>query len=256
MLSLNKIISSHFYLEKNGTFSKYGKISHACFDLDKGVLVAFFIKRPDFALMVKRKDRVVLAKDIKIRDKELYAVDSVVNKYQSDDKLINGIDLKKTYYLLGLSVYDCNKQKLGQVVDVYFDEESFSIEKIQFAASDAQKLILGSVDFKLENISKTTNTKIILKENVDVSKLNDGIASKAGTSWAVISDSAGKVAKKGAQDAQIAFESGTKKVAKKYYEAKDKITSDEVKQKTQKQVSKYAKMFSDFKEEFDKASKD
>lgn len=261
-----------FIREKEDRIKKYGSIRRVIFHPSKPLVVGVIVDRPDLLLMVKRKERFV-AFD---RLEEVERGYCVVDKQDSWDAAACkrlGVQFDECIIWDYMPVRTESGTELGQISNIAIDEKTLEIDHIDISSGSVNRALLGSSDIPAEHIIGYREGAIVVSDEVTSIEESGGAAAKAGVAWAKTKHEAGQVAQKagdaindGAYKAGEAIGSVRDKASKaveeheaKKQEALDRgeyTGVDKAANVFGKQLGRASHMFKDFKEEFDKASRD
>ena len=259
MYSIKEIRKARIYIRnKKGKVHKLGRAYFTIFHPSKPQAVGVLVKRPDFLLMIKRKDCFVALDSLKEFEGN-FVVDAK-NKGAFDAAACKRLNIDYDQCILweGMQVLTQSGQELGTISDVFFDEKTLEIDHIDISSGCIDRALVGASTISYKSLLGYSNGAIRVKDATEPQSEEGGISAKAGETWAkgkhAASDAsakAGEAINKGAYKTGQAI--GTAKNAAK---KKGIGSKEDVKNAASKQLSKSKNMFKEFKEEYKKASRD
>ena len=255
---------------------RIGKVRHFVFHPSEKRLVGFTVKRPDAALMFKRKDLFVALGGYDLVDGQLHVHDDPDATDKGAIKAL-GIDWDRCVIWVGMPVLTQSGDMLGYVNVVTFDEVTGKIESMTTENGTANDALLGTrvIPAKLirgfkrgigeaivamnsyegEDTTDAAERGAILVDDAVLDlEVEGGAAAAAGKATAIATDKAKKAAgrAKAATDQVVdQVKPKAKKIAEKTGAAVDAGAFA-----AGRQLGRASGMFSAFKEEFDKAMKE
>lgn len=246
---------------KKGT-KRIGKVRYFVFHPKEKRCIGFIVKRPDLLWMFHRKDMFVSIEGYDLVDGRIV----IRNESDSTDaaackKL--GVDWNDCVLWVGLPVMTMDGQAYGTVGSVTFNRITGAVKSIETDAGATANTLLGKREVPANLIKgfkrgmgvalsrngesmaegeeeRAVLGSILVSDEVRSIEAEGGLAEKAGQATAVAADKAGKAVGKVKAAGSEAAEAAGKAVNKGAYA-------------TGKQIAKTKTMFSDFKEEYDKA---
>lgn len=261
-LSTKELTGTRVIGGKKGT-KTIGKVRYFVFHPKRKTCVGFLVKRPDLALMFKRKDMFVALDGFEFEDGRI-----VVNA--EDKEAVDagackrlGIDLDSCVIWQGMPIMAENGEDIGYVEDVVFSKSTGKVLSIVPHKSAGSKMLVGKLTIPADYVKgfKTgvgTELTITEGEGEEESSVrgaiivsNDalsidtegGLAEQAGRSTAIAADKARKAKAKAQPKLDEAAKKTGEVVNKGAYA-------------TGRQIGKAKGMFAAFKEEYDKAVAD
>ena len=242
MLSTNKLYNLRVYaLNKKGEARGFGRARGVVFHPSKARAVGIVVKRPDAALMVKRKNRFVAMDCLEVVDKGLLAADRQ-DAWDSAACKRLGVDYDACILWELMPVRTVSGRELGAISDILIDEESFDVVRIDISANSVDRTLLGSSNIERSKIRGYKDGAIVVDDSVGTVEESGGVAAAAGEAWAGLKHKGTQAGKNAKAKAQEAGKEAGKAVDKGAYSLG-------------KQLGRASHMFKDFKDEFDKASK-
>ena len=240
-----------------------GKVKCFVFHPTKKACVGFLVKRPDAALMFKRKDLFVALDGYEFEDGRFVVPHDGKDGVDEEACKRLGIDLDSCVIWQGMPIMTQSGENMGYVEDVQFKRVSGKVVSITPHTGATAKALVGKLTIPAEYVKgfkfgigaeltitegegeeEQTMRGAILVSN-DVLKLTTegGLAEKAGQNTAIAAEKARQTAAK----------------AKPKMDAAAKATEDAVSKGayvTGRQLGRAKGMFSAFKDEYDKAVAD
>ncbi len=244
---------------KNGT-KRIGKVRRFVFHPKEKRCVGFIVKRPDLLWMFRRKDQFVSIEGYDISDGRIVVRNVPEATGRSACKEL-GVEWDSCVLWVGLPVMTEDGEAFGIVGNITFDRITGAVESIETDAGATANALLGKRVIPADLImgfrrgmgaalAQTGNEAqqdddpvlgaILVSDDVRQLAVEGGVAEKAGKATAVAVDKAKTTVDKAKPVVSEA--------AKKTGEAVNKGAYA-----TGKQIAKSKTMFSDFKEEYDKA---
>ena len=279
MLSTREALKLRIYIRtKKGRLKKYGKVHAVVFHPSRPQVVGVSVKRPDFLLMKKRKDRFVAIDRLRPCEGGLEVVDEADSWDRPACKRL-GVEYDQCIIWDYMPVRTLDGTELGLVKEVFCDGESFRIDHIDISESSADKAILGATRIPASMLEGYRDGAIVVSDEAKAVEEAGGLAAKAGEAWAKTKHDAGEAGKKAGAAASSAADKavneGAAAVGKKVGEVRkkmnDAVDEHEAKKEAEQaagtltgvdkaanalghQLNRASHMFKDFKDEFDKAS--
>lgn len=261
-----------FIRAKNNRIKKYGSIRRVIFHPSKAQVVGVVVKRPDLLLMIKRKERFVAFDRLEEVERGYCVCDKPDSWDAAACKRLN-IDFDSCIIWDYMPVRNASGQELGTISNVVINEKTLEIDHIDIASGSVNRAILGSSDIAAEHIRGYEKGAIIVDDTVDEVQESGGAAAKAGEAWAKTKHEASQVGEKaGAVINTGAYKTGEaigtirdkaskavdeREVKKQEAQARGEYTGvDKAANSFGKQLGRASHMFKDFKDEFEKASRD
>ena len=278
MFSSSKLYNKRVYVvNKKGVRKSYGKIRSVVFHPSKAKAVGVIVKRPDIALMVKRKDSFVALDRMEIRGDGPLIIDQP-DTWDKAACMRLGVEFDKCILWDYMPVKTTSGRELGQISSVFFDEGTLEVDHIDISSGSANRKILGAANIGRDRILGYRDGAIIVDDSVGTVKEEGGAAAAAGEAWATAKHKTGQVAASAGKKAGEAVDKGAYGLGKAIGSLKNaageavdaaKAEAGEVSRKqanTQrtggraagavgKQLGRASHMFKDFKEEYDRASR-
>lgn len=271
MFSIDDMLKKRIFIAgKNDSLKKYGKIRSFVFHPSQPRAIGVVIKRPDAALMVKRKDHFVALDRLEPVEGGLRVVDSSDSWDLAACRRLD-VDFDQCIIWSGMPVRTKGGKELGVISDIALHDESFEIDHISISNGSVNHVVLGSLDIPAERIYGYSKGAIVVEDKMENLEESGGAAAKAGVAWAKTKQSASKAGK----TAEKAINEGAYKAGEAIGAARDKAAESAAKREKKKreaadrgeytgvdkaanifgrQLGKASHMFKDFKDEFDKAS--
>lgn len=276
-----------FVTNKKGARKSYGKIRSVVFHPSKAQAVGLIVKRPDLALMVKRKDSFVAMDRIEIREDGPLIIDQPDTWDTAACRRL-GIEYDQCILWDYMPVKTTSGRELGAVSSVFFDEGTFKVDHIDISTGSASRKILGASNIVRQNILGYKDGAIIVDDSIGEVREAGGVAAQAGEAWATAKHKGSQVVQDASAKAQEAGKRAGEAVDKGAYglgkaigslktaagetaeaakaeasahggqgaqAAPAQTKSGKAAQKVGRQLGRASHMFKDFKDEFDKASK-
>lgn len=240
-----------------------GKVKCFVFHPSRKTCVGFMVKRPDAALMFKRREIFVALDGYEFEDGRF------VVPYHDDEAVDRGackrlgIDLDSCVIWQGMPIVSRSGENLGLIEDVEFMRASGKVVSITPHASATSKALLGIANIPADLI---VGFKMGMGTELSVSE-GEGDGEQAILGAIVVDDEAldiraeGGLAEKAGQGSAVAAEKvrRAKMHAKPKVDAAAKATGKAVNKGaylTGRQIGRAKGMFSAFKDEYDKAVAD
>ena len=252
---------------------KIGKVRRFVFHPSEKRVVGFTVKRPDAALMFHRKDLFVALDGFDIDDDNRIVVHDDPTATDKGARKALDLEWDKCVIWVGMPVMTASGDFIGYIDVVTFDRESGAIVRVSTengAANDAllgKRIIPASYikgfrhgqgialapmgEYNGEDPDEAIET--VADRTLEL-PIEGGAAAAAGKATAVVTDKA----KKGAAKAKVAVDEKVeqaKPVAKKVAEKTGEAVNEGA-FVVGRQLGRTKGMFSAFKEEFDKASRE
>ncbi|MGI6534964.1 MAG: PRC-barrel domain-containing protein [Eggerthellaceae bacterium] len=144
MLSTNqlmnkKVIAPQGRKEKE---KRIGKVRRFVFHPREKRCIGFIVKRPDAALMFRRKDLFVAIDRIRIEDDEVH-VDGADGSMGASAIKRLGVEWNNCVLWVGMQVISESGEGLGNVGNVLFDEETGKVSAIELDSGATARALLG-----------------------------------------------------------------------------------------------------------------
>ena len=256
---------------------KIGKVRRFVFHPSEKRVIGFTVKRPDAALMFHRKDLFVANDGFDIDDDNRIVVHDDPTATDKGARKALDVDWDQCVIWVGMPVMTASGDFIGYIDVVTFDRETGAVVRVSTengAANDAllgKRIIPASYikgfrrgqgialapmgEYNGEDPDEATETGAILVADRTLElPIEGGAAAAAGKATAVVTDKA----KKGAAKAKVAVDERVeqaKPVAKKVAEKTGEAVNEGA-FVVGRQLGRTKGMFSAFKEEFDKASRE
>ena len=258
---------------------KIGKVRRFVFHPSEKRVIGFTVKRPDAALMFHRKDLFVAIDGFDFDDDNRIVVHDEPTATGKEACKVLDVDWDKCVIWVGMPVMTASGDFLGYIDVVTFDRESGSVVRFDVTTENgaANDVLLGKRtvpasyikgfrrgqgialapmgEYNGEDPDEATETGAILVADRTLElPIEGGAAAAAGKATAVVTDKA----KKGAAKAKVAVDEKVeqaKPVAKKVAEKTGEAVNEGA-FVVGRQLGRTKGMFSAFKEEFDKASRE
>ena len=268
-LSIAKTYNKRLYgRNKKGRVRKHGNLRAAVFHPSKPQLVGFVVKRPDFLLMIKRKNRFIAFDCLTIDDEGNHIAD-LTNADAWDRAACRrlGIDYDSCVIWEDMPVRTQDGEEVGTVADVAVDYDTGKVISLSISEGSINRALLGSADIAVKDIRGYKDGAIVVSVSADEVKINGGVAAKAGEAWAKGSHTVSQAEEAATEKAVEAIDKGGeaagKAVAKVASAAKAKaaevapegLTAESAGKAAGKHLKAVGGMFGEFKKEFDKANK-
>ncbi|MBQ6395912.1 MAG: PRC-barrel domain-containing protein [Atopobiaceae bacterium] len=223
--------------KKDGTPRKaprFGKVHQAVFSPDGLTLVGFTVSRPDMVGVVKRDDEFITLADFAIEEDGLHLTGSPrAATTASIAKL--GIDWDNCIIWSDMDVRTVSGKVLGRVSDVRFDSETGRVSFIRVSGGGLSDQLVGVIELPSGLLVGYERGCMVVEDRVVDLGFTGGLAGKAGELKAKASEKMSEVGEKAAEVGQAGVEGAARFLGRQFARTKD--------------------MFSDFKKEFDEASK-
>ncbi len=240
-----------------------GKVRYFVFHPTKKACVGFLVKRPDAALMFKRKDLFVALDGFEFEDGRIVVPND--DKDAVDDGACKrlGIDLDRCIIWQGMPIIAQNGENMGYVEDVEFKRSSGKVISITPHTGATSKALVGTLTIPSEHVKgfKTgVGTELTITEGEGEEERSvRGAIVVSNTALSI--DTEGGLAEAAGHSTAIAAEKvrQAKEQAKPAVDAAAKATGDAVNRGayvTGRQIGRAKGMFSAFKDEYDKAVAD
>lgn len=238
-----------------------GKVRKFVFHPKAKRLVGFIVKRPDLALMFHRKDLFLSIEGYDMVDGRMVIRNSKDATNEAACKAL-GVNWDECVLWVGLPVMTEDGTSFGTVGDVTFDRKTGAVESFEVTQGVTTNTVLGTrvvpadmikgfrtgmgtalvaVDYQAgqgdDEVSPDMLGAILVSNDVKKMQTEGGVAEKAGHAAAVAADKVDNTVKPAISNAAAATGKAVNKGA----------------YMTGKQIGKSKTMFSDFKEEYDKA---
>jgi sporulation protein YlmC with PRC-barrel domain len=179
---------------------KIGKIHAVVVHPTQKRVVGYMVKRPDFLLMIKRKDKFLSVGPYKHLDAKNIQPPKPKGSDRWDDAACKrlGIDLDKCVLWDGMPIFTESGKELGYVRDIEFSEKTGKIKQINNTESGNATLLLGVNEIPIKMVQGYRNGAVIVSDEAADVELSGGLAAKAGAASA----KAGAKTKKAAHKAK------------------------------------------------------
>lgn len=232
-----KLLPENKRIKKDGTprrAPRYGKVHQAVFSPDGLMLVGFTVSRPDMVGVVKREDEFITLADFAIEEDGLHLVDSP--RAASASALAKlGIDWENCIIWNDMDVRTVSGKVLGRVADVRFDSETGRVSFIRVSGGGLSDQLVGVIELPSGLLVGYEHGFMVVEDRVEDLGFTGGLAGKAGEMKAKASEKMAEVGEKAAEVGQAGVEGAARFLGRQYARTKG--------------------MFSNFKKEFDDASK-
>ena len=167
---------------KKGT-RKIGKIGVTIFHPTEPRVVGFVVKRPDFLLMIKRKDKFLAFDAFEEVDGRFRITK---DKESWDEPAIErmGVDYDKCIIWENMPMRTEDGSEIGRVGIVEFNDKTGRVEKIIASDGATAKALIGSVEIPIEFIKGYRDGFLVLRPAAAEIEPSGGLAAKAGANHA------------------------------------------------------------------------
>jgi len=167
---------------KKGT-RKIGKVLHTVFHPTKPYVVGFIVKRPDFLLMVKRRDRFIAFDAVELVDGRL---SPTMGPDSWDEKAIRRLDLDYDKCIIweNMPVRTDDGQEMGTATNITFDARTGKVICVNAGDGALAKSLLGTYDIPLEMIHGYESGYLVFSDDAALVEASGGLAAKAGAGTA------------------------------------------------------------------------
>ena len=262
IISAKELTGSRVIGGKKGV-KTIGKVRYFVFHPTKKACVGFMVRRPDAALMFKRKDLFVALDGYEFEDGRIVVPHDDKDAVDAGACKRLGIDLDSCIIWQGMPIISQSGEELGYVEDVQFKRASGKVVSITPHASATSKALIGTLTIPSEYVKgfrTGVGTELTITEG-------EGEEERSVRGAIVVDnealriDTEGGIAEKAGQSTAIAAEKvrQAKEQAKPAVDAAAKATGDAVNKGayvTGRQIGRAKGMFSAFKDEYDKAVAD
>lgn len=277
MITTTQIGKKRVYLRnKKGRLKKFGKIRAVVFHPSKPQAIGAVIKRPDFLLMFKRKERFVALDRFRQVEGGLEVVDQADSWDTAACKRM-GVDYDSCIIWDYMPIVTDAGRELGNITDIALDEDTYAIDHVDIAPNSLNRAILGSANIPVNMIRGHKDNAIVVKDEIGEIEETGGVAAKAGEAWAKTKHTAATTGRKAVDQAGEAINDGAFAAGEAVGTARAKMNeafdAHEAKKEEQaargertgvdkaanlfgKQLGRVSHMFQDFKDEYDKAAHD
>ena len=244
MITTTQIGKKRVYLRnKKGRLKKFGKIRAVVFHPSKPQAIGAVIKRPDFLLMFKRKERFVALDRFRQVEGGLEVVDQADSWDTAACKRM-GVDYDSCIIWDYMPIVTDAGRELGNITDIALDEDTYAIDHVDIAPNSLNRAILGSANIPVNMIRGYKDNAIVVKDEIGEIEETGGVAAKAGeavgTARAKMNEAFDAHEAKKEEQAARGERTGVDKAANLFG----------------KQLGRASHMFQDFKDEYDKAAHD
>ncbi|MCD8199722.1 MAG: PRC-barrel domain-containing protein [Coriobacteriaceae bacterium] len=284
MYSSRDLYNKRIYITKKSRKKtrtrRFGRLRQLVLHPTKPQVVGVIVKRPDFLLMFKRKDRFVAFDALGPHEKGLL-IDPEANAAldaQACKRL--GIDLDTCIVWDGMPCITTTGRELGIIADIQFDEDTLQVSSIDISSGGVERAIVGTSAIDSSFIRGYKDGAIVVDDEIGAIDPVGGAAAKAGETWANVSHSASVATKKAGQQAGDAINKGAyqtgkaigkmrassnerqakREAAEKKAAAEGKeqpaTTVDKGAQAVGRQIGRASGMFKSFRDEYNKAKSD
>lgn len=275
MFSTAKLYNKRVYITNGkGVRKSYGKIRSVVFHPSELRAVGVIVKRPDLALMVKRKDRFVAFDRMEIRAEGPLIIDQEDTWDKAACRRL-GIDYEKCVLWDFMPVTTLSGSELGKISTVFFDEGTFEIDHIDISTSATNRKILGATNIERGRIIGYRDGAIVVDGSASTVTEAGGMAAAAGEAWANAKNKGSRAAQQAGKRAGETVDKGAYNLGRAIGSVKNAASETAAAAKAEarrpgageragksgtasavgKQLGRASHMFSDFKSEFDKASR-
>lgn len=184
-----------FVQSKKGKVKRYGRVRNVVFHPSKPVAVGLMVKRPDLALMVKRKDAFIALDKISLtEDGDILVCADDGDAWDARACKRMGIEYDSCIIWDGMPVRNLENVELGCISNIAIDEKTLRIAAIDISTGDINRVILGSSDIVAEKLRGYDHKlgAIVADIQPEEVEINGGVAAKAGEAWAVGKHKVGK----------------------------------------------------------------
>ena len=241
MYSTNTLYNQRVFVvhKKKNKLMKFGRLRSVVFHPHKAMAIGVIVKRPDIALMIKRKDKFV-ALDRLIPVENGFQVVDIPDSYDAEACKRLGVDFDQCILWDYMPIRTEDGTELGTINSVTFDAKTGEVDHVDLSGGINRK-VLGSANLSVSAIKGFSDGAIIARAGTERPETHGGVADKAGEAWATakyksakgaerVSDKAGDLADKAGE----AGEHGAYKLGGALVDLKDKavegyhkITDDE-----------------------------
>lgn len=217
---------------------KIGKVYKTVFSPDGMRVVGFLVKRPDIAFMFKREDEFLALDALDEHDGCFIPTQGKESWGKAAIKRLN-LDWDSCIIWEGMDIRTNDGFVMGRVGSMVFNTRTGNVSSLLIDDGITSQTLLGTIEIPASEFLGYRDGYLVVTDKASAYKPSGGAAAKAGEAFAVatknitVATEKGKVAVKKSGEA---LEQGSYKVGK--------------------QIKKASGMFSAFKEEFNKASKE
>ena len=180
MITTTQIGKKRVYLRnKKGRLKKFGKIRAVVFHPSKPQAIGAVIKRPDFLLMFKRKERFVALDRFRQVEGGLEVVDQADSWDTAACKRM-GVDYDSCIIWDYMPIVTDAGRELGNITDIALDEDTYAIDHVDIAPNSLNRAILGSANIPANMIRGYKDNAIVVKDEIGEIEETGGVAAKAG----------------------------------------------------------------------------
>lgn len=273
MLSTDAAHNVHVYARNSkGELKRFGKIRATVFHPKELRAIGYVIHRPDALLMVKRKERFAAIDRIEPVEGGTCVIDAADSWDEKACKRL-GVDYDSCIIWEYMPVRTESGKDVGIVRNVQFNDDDFTIEQIDISKSAVDKKLLGGLLIERAQILGYRDGAIIVRDVAEDAEESGGAAAKAGEAWAKTKHSASAGVKKAGEaindgaykagEALGSVRNQANDAVKRHQEKKREAEEngeytgvDKAANLLGKQLGRTRSMFKDFKDEFDKASRE
>ena len=287
LITTDKLVGTKVFGGKNGT-QRIGKVHCCVFHPTEKRCIGFLIKRPDLLLMFHRSDSFVTLDGFTWNDDGAIVLNSERGTTGESVCKRMKIDWEECVLWVGLVLCTEDKQTLGYVGSVEFDQETGEVTRVFVDSGSTAGVLLGTRELPVdmikgfkrgigsplssyekqcaqEDINAPTRREMALTEEVSefgailvANEAKDieatgGLAEKAGQATAVAGAKAKAAVDNAADSVKKAAQNAKPSVQKATKAAGEAVNKGAY--VTGRQIGRTKGMFSAFKEEFNKAKK-
>lgn len=259
LITTNELMGTRVVGGKSGT-RRIGKLRRFVFHPTEKRIIGFIVKRPDLLWMFHRKDKFVSIDGYDLIDGRI-VIRNEANATDNSAYRTLGVDPDECILWIGLPLMTEDGTSFGVVGNVIFNRITGTIQSIESDSGATANALLGKREIPVSMIrgfrkgmgvaltitgqerneeAEVFLGSILVSDDIASLQAEGGVAEKAGKATAVVADKAGKATAVVSDKASAAAKKTGQVVNKGAYA-------------TGKQIGKTKGMFSNFKEEYNKA---
>lgn len=219
---------------------KIGKVHFPVFSPDGLRVVGFMVSPPDVVGMIKQPDRFVARDVIRIYE-GVFAVPDAKDSFDAAAAKRLGVDLDACIIWTGMDAVTVSGKALGYCADAEFDPKTGKVSMFSLTSGMAASALVGTIDMPASYLKGYSNGAMVVDDEAANIAFSGGVAAKAGEASAKIG---------------VKVRSGAESLDQKGADAikRSSATMEKGGRALGKQIGKTRGMFSNFANEFKKAS--
>ena len=169
-----------------------GRVGDVLFHPDEPRVIGFTVERPDVAMMVERRDRMLALDRTTFADGRIEVNGKAAWDGSAGKRL--GVDWDKSVVWTGMPVHTSSGTQLGLVRDAVFDPATGALNALGLTSGMAADIAVGVRDLPARLVVGFDGAGVIVADEAASIDVNGGAAAVAGRTTAVARDAAKRTA--------------------------------------------------------------